>query len=479
MSSLPARPRLASHVLPRRHVVDGDERVVLHDLGTGRLVQIGPREWGLLAAADGTRDLDGIVLAAAREGAHARVAALEGFLAQLHQAGMLEDGVEEAPSPAVMAEDEAESQDDPAARPLVPLPGFGLHCDGSGSCCRFYGTVIFGPVEAARARALLPMVREGGARHERVFMPERGSGPTGGSAVTYCDGRCAYLGEDDRCMIHATGGPDAKPVGCRTFPASFIDDGECVRVSVSVECSCVLESAGRPGGSPLIPASARVRGDLDPTLVVERLEDQVSLTGSSLAPRAAFVAWSRLAASLFPTEDAAASLFALGRAVEEHGLDEGACRRAVTDPPPLPLHDVCPLAGALSRRAARRVREDEGWRSKRDLVLLASRWISAAAAALADPDTCALLLSSPPAAPRSEELYVAAMFHGHRLTGKRSVAEALRDRALRLVVARALPLVLARVPVEERDPSAAHPLALVEATLRGHGLDGYVEDVFG
>ena len=167
MSSLPARPRLASHVLPRRHVVDGDERVVLHDLGTGRLVQIGPREWGLLAAADGTRDLDGIVLAAAREGAHARAAALEGFLAQLHQAGMLEDGVEEAPSPAVMAEGEAESRDDPAARPLVPLPGFGLHCDGSGSCCRFYGTVIFGPVEAARARALLPMVREGGARHER------------------------------------------------------------------------------------------------------------------------------------------------------------------------------------------------------------------------------------------------------------------------------------------------------------------------
>src|SRR5690242_10317977 len=73
---LPIRPRLADHVLARRHITGSETVVVLHDQRTGRLVQLGPREWGLLAAADGTRDLDGVVLAARREGAHARVPAL-------------------------------------------------------------------------------------------------------------------------------------------------------------------------------------------------------------------------------------------------------------------------------------------------------------------------------------------------------------------------------------------------------------------
>src|SRR5277367_2794044 len=204
-SALPARPKLAAHVLARRHLVDGDERVVLHDLGSGGLVQIGPREWGLLAAADGTRDLEGILLAAAREGAHARVPALEAFLQQLHAAGMLDEGIDPAPV-AAGADDGA------AARPLDPLPGFTLSCDGSGSCCRIYASILFGPVEAARARALLPQVLGGGERHERVFMPERGSGPTGGAVVALRDGRCAYLADSGRCAIHEAGGAAAKPV---------------------------------------------------------------------------------------------------------------------------------------------------------------------------------------------------------------------------------------------------------------------------
>src|ERR1700688_4557336 len=124
-SELPAHPMLAAHVLPRRHLGGGEARVVLHDRATGRLVQIGPREWELLAAADGTRDLEGIVLAARREGAHARAPALAAFLEQLHQAGMLDGGVE--------TETEAAADEDAGAaeRPLEGLPGFTLSCDGS------------------------------------------------------------------------------------------------------------------------------------------------------------------------------------------------------------------------------------------------------------------------------------------------------------------------------------------------------------
>src|SRR6185312_7309697 len=106
MPALPARPMLAAHVLARRHVVDGEALGVLHDRRTGRLVQIGPREWELLAAADGTRDLEGILLAAAREGARARAPALQAFFEQLQDDGMLEDGAGgPAPEPCEAAED--------------------------------------------------------------------------------------------------------------------------------------------------------------------------------------------------------------------------------------------------------------------------------------------------------------------------------------------------------------------------------------
>lgn len=468
MPPFPERPRLASHILPRRHVVGGEERIVLHDLRAKRLVQIGAREWGLIAAADGTRDLDGILLAAAREGAHARAPALRGFLEQLHAAGMLSDGIGEAPA---TTEGAHEAPDDRGSRPLDVLAGFTLHCDGSGSCCRLYGSVIFGPVEAARARALLPMVRDGGARHERIFMPERGSEPTGGSAVTYVDGRCAYLGDDDRCAIHAAGGSRAKPVGCQTFPASFLDDGESVRVSVSVECACVLASVDRPGGSPLLPPEARVRADLDETLVVEELDREVRVARSLVAPRARYLAWSRRVASALPAADTAAALVSLSRAVEAHGLDEDAAARAIASPSAIDADDVRAWARALSIRAARRATEDEAWRSPRDLVLRAARWIAEAA------EMTTLILAVPPAAPRSEQFYLEALLHGHRLVDERPLTVTLRDRAVRILVARSLANVLASVPEGERDTAAAHPLALVEAMLRGHGLGDYVDDV--
>ena len=471
MSAFPTRPRLATHVRARRHLVDGDERIVLFDLGTGRLLQIGPREWGLVASADGTRDLDGIVLAAAREGAHARAPAARGFFEQLHQAGLLDDGVEEpweeTPEP------EPEVVDEGSALLLEPLPDFSLHCDGSGSCCRIYTTVLFGPVEAARARALLPLVRDGGARHERVFTPERGSGPTGGAAVTLRDGCCVYLGDDGRCGLHAAGGPAAKPIGCNTFPASFVDDGESIKVSVSIECACVLASVDRPGGSPLVPAGARVRADLHETLVVDRLPDHVELTPTTSAPRAAYLAWSRSVARRLPVEDMAASLLALAGAIESDGIDEGAATRALEGG--APPGDLRPWIAALHRDASKREREDATWRSERDLARRATRWIAEATARLLED----AVLAAPITAARSEAFYLRALLHGHRLAGALPLAGALRDRAVRILVARALTQVFAALPETERDPACAHPLALVEAVLRGHGLDTYTEGVAG
>jgi lysine-N-methylase len=475
---LPTRPRLADHVLARRHIAGGEVVVVLHDQRTGGLVQLGPREWGLLAAADGTRDLEGVVLAARREGAHARVPALRAFLEQLHGAGLLADGAPDdaaSPdeSPAIDALHAPESL--PDDRPLDVLPDFSLHCDGSGSCCRIYASVIFGPVEAARARALFPAIQGGGDRHEKVFLPDHGSAPTGGSAVTLVDGRCAYLGESGHCSIHARAGGAAKPIGCNLFPASFVDDGERVVVSASVECACILASVGRPDGAPLIPAEARFRGDLDPSVFIAALPRSLAITRAARADRAAVRAWSRRVAALSASApaDVARTLWSLAATIDDSGLDADP-GPSFSAPPAIEAARLLPWIEALARRAARRVREDAVWRSERDLARLTSSWIADAAEGLLSLDP----LASPaptPAVAASEAFYLRAALHGYKLFGDLPLTVALRDRAVRLVVARALPDTFARTGAD--DPACAHPLALVEAMLRGHGLDAYAHDL--
>ncbi|WP_433936249.1 YkgJ family cysteine cluster protein [Sorangium cellulosum] len=488
-NALPARPRLAAHVLARRHLVGEEERIILHDLRTGELLQLGPREWALLSAADGTRDVEGIVIAAAREGAPARVPAAQAFFAQLHAAGLLgaEDAREDA-APAASAAPRGSAL--PAApaldagardareRPLEVLPDFSLHCDGSGSCCRIYASILFDPEEAARARALRPEVLSGGARHERAFTPERGAWPCAASVVAMRDGRCAYLegeGGAGRCSLHAAGGPAAKPLGCRTFPTSFIDDGESIRISVSVECACVLASVGRPGGAPLIDPRLRARGDLDDRIDVAALPDRAEVAPGAAAPRAELVAWSRRLAAAAPPPDVAAGLSSLAAAIEVEGLTGDAIAR-FERPDPLEPAALGPWLAALHRRAARRAREDAAWRSERDLARRATQWIAAATFALADPDLLAALLLSPPRAPDRERFYLRAALHGHRLLGALPLSLALRDRAARLVVARALPLICAEAGADG-DPACAEPIALVEAMLRGHGLDAYAADM--
>ena len=468
----PTRPRLADHVLARRHITGGEAVIVLHDQRTGRLLQLGPREWGLLAAADGTRDLEGVVLAARREGAHARVPALHAFLEQLHSADLLADGTPDdtaAEGPSIAPSPEPESL--PADRPLDVLPDFSLHCDGSGSCCRIYASVIFGPVEAARARALFPEIQGGGDRHERVFLPDHGSAPTGGSAVTLVDGRCAYLGESGHCSIHARAGGPAKPIGCNLFPASFLDDGERVAVSASVECACILASVGRPGGAPLIAPEARFRGELDPSVFVASLPARLPVTPAASADRAEVRAWSRQIEAFSPASDVARTLWSLAAAIDEHGLDADATPSFQT-PLAIDPAEVLPWIDALARRAARRVREDAVWRSERDLARLATSWITEAAEGLLS----SLSLANPTAAvAASEAFYLRAALHGYKLFSDLPLTIALRDRAVRLLVARALPDVFTRAGAT--DPACAHPLALVEAMLRGHGLDAYAHDL--
>ncbi|MEZ4337668.1 MAG: hypothetical protein R3B82_13700 [Sandaracinaceae bacterium] len=107
----------------------------------------------------------------------------------------------------------------------------------------------------------------------------------------------------------------------------------------------------------------------------------------------------------------------------------------------------------------------EAHRGASDLSRQVARWAADALATGAP--------RAAPASPADEGFYLAALAFGHRLAIEgRPIARGLRDRATRILVARAMATVPAPV-----DPAAAHPLALVEAATRNLGIGGYADDL--
>ncbi|MDC3962904.1 YkgJ family cysteine cluster protein [Polyangium jinanense] len=465
----PSRPRLADHAVVRRHRVGDEDFWVLHDQRSGLAYRLGAREWGLLAQADGSRDLEGIVAAASRASTFAKVETLRAFLAALHEAGLLAEGVAPLPEPKVRG----------ASRRLDPLPGFSLACDGRGSCCRLYASVIFRPVEEAYARALLPRVLDAGDHPERAFTPLQGSSACGASSVPLVDGRCAYLDGSGLCRLHAAQGAHVKPLGCQTFPALFVDDGEAVRVAPAVECACVLASAldPQPKGALLVPEGAQSSADLDEGILIVELPETLLLAPGKHGTRADLVRFMHAVVDAPAPIDTAHALAALASSVETSDLDPAAATRALAEPAPLDVELLRPFFAALASHASRRARIDATYRAEHDLARHAVRWIEAASRALAEDPTLAAPASSTRA--RAEAFYLRAGAHAYQLVSSDlPLAHALRDRAARILLARALPLVITRGEAQN-EPALAHPLALVEATLRGHGLDAYAHDVPG
>lgn len=460
---------LSSRVSARRHVVDGQSFVVLHDRGRGGIHQIDDRAWTLLTCCDGTRDLDGVVWAASRAGAPVTRERAEAFLAALCEAGLLDAGGA-GPTSVRLDDDAPPTPDD---RPLEVLPGYALRCDGAGACCRVYATILFKPVETARARALRPDVLDAGTRPERVFLPVTGgvAGPV--CVVASVDGACAFHA-DGGCSIHARGGSDAKPDGCSLFPVTFVDDGVSVRVSVAPECACAFRSAARDDGDPLVATTARTRAALPPAAFVAVLPPRVRLSADRDVARAALDGWSR-AVTDHEGGDVIAALWSLADAVARGDVSADGARVAMTDAP-WPDRDVLtPWIEALGARCAARADEDARWRSARDIARCAVAWMTDACVALLAPGALDALLRRGARQPLDERTYVRASAFGHHwIDDETPLCDAIRDAAVRLLVARAMHALASRAP---DDPAAAHPLALVEAMLRGHGLASYVGDV--
>lgn len=457
----PGRPRLAEHALVRRHFIDDQEVVVVHDARSGDLVRMPPRAWALVEAADGTRDLGGLLLAASQRGALLRSSEVVSVLTDLHAAGLLTDGIDpfalDPPPPAC----------DPGA-PLDVLP-FTLVCDGSGSCCATYSTVRFSEDEASLARSLLPGANGGRAR---TFLPLAGSGAQRARAATAIDGACAYLAGDGACELHRTHGAAAKPSGCAIYPATFVFDGEAVRVSLGVECACIAKSLGRTDGVPLVAPGATVRGDLPAGAQVVALPEEIEIRAGVTAPREAVARWSRAAMLAPETTCAVALLWSLAAKVEEGDLSEEGVSAAIAGAAPPDEAALAPWVTALAERTAAKRESADRWRSVHDRVRVASQVLAEAAASLKERATLVDAVAGQGASRPLEAFYVRAALHGHGLVGEVPLAHALRDRAVRIVLAR----VLSWAPPAS-DLELSHPLTLVEAMMRAQGVKEYARMV--
>lgn len=235
--------------------------MVLHDTRRGRRMVVGEREWRVLRAMDGSRDAEGVAIAAA-VGADEVTA----FAAQLEALGLF-DVAASGPS-ALPARD----------LPVRPLPDYRFRCSGLGDCCRAVDSVLFTPLEAARVRAAAPEVLGAGHDEALGFCPDRGLDPSL-LAVAMRDGACVYLDDDGRCGVYAS-----RPHGCRTFPRWHVDVGAEIRVAPRVACACELE----PGDEPI--TDARRGSDLPAALWVERVPETVRVGARELSGPDA-VAW--------------------------------------------------------------------------------------------------------------------------------------------------------------------------------------------
>jgi lysine-N-methylase len=488
------RPRLGDHVAARRYLrsdraadAGGAESIVLHDTRAQTLVVLGQREWAILRCADGSRDLPGLRLAAHRRAVRVGSEDLASFVAELSRAGLLSSELS-SEGPLGAEPSEAPTSAPPPRRdaPLVRLAGFLLRCDGRGSCCRIYGSTLFSPAEATRAAALCPAIVPADMHGERAFTPEAGSsyrlagGAERARCVSVVDGACAFLSRDGSCSLHSTGGAAAKPLGCRLFPADFADDGAAICVSVLPECACVMRSIDNGSGVPIVAAAARTGADLDPATFVRIVPASIELGAGRCSSKARYLAWAHATGSLLggrgPRDaagalpDLAAWAWLAGESIERRG--ELAPLGAFGHDALAPRAEIVAALLPVRRFVERLLERWQHFRHDHDLSVATAHWLHAALARL-EADGPSPLPRASPALARREAFCLRAWLHSHQLVGEVPLGSALRECALRMLLARTMATTVAPpAPDGSIVEVADEPLALVNAWWRAHGVVG-------
>ena len=451
------RPRLRGHVFPRRHRIDGVERIALHDSERGSLALIEPSDWSVVATADGTRTLPEILARASSVGDTRIEAEVSRLFDELFELGLLSDGPSVAEPVGLPDPTTSEER---SRRPLEALPGFALSCDGRGGCCAQYSSIVLTPDDLTRAREVGLRSLESGAFSGDPLLPFSGV-RSEKRALPIIDGACAELTDDGHCSLHARGGPTAKPIACLSFPRTFVDDGEAVRVSIACECACVFRSVGlsTDQGDPLVAEGALDARALPDGLSVRVLPAFVVVTSGVFAARSEVVAWSKRALSEDPPEDVVERLLAEAEGLERVATEAG---RAAGSTVAETVGDPLTLEGArFAERALAAACSGEAWRSPRDRTRIMRRHVADAAARLSRDDLAMQSARLSRRWARDEAFYYRASLHGHSFVDPSvPLVDALRRAAVAIVVARHL---------GETGSFEEHPLAPVLAMVRGMG----------
>ena len=291
----------------RRHSIDGSERVVIHHAKSGALVSLDPRSADIALLADGTRDRDGVALAASRAGCFVRQSEIDALLDALEDADLLADGIAPPMSGPLMTPLEGSL----ASLPVEVLPDYRFRCSGSGACCMQYASIALGEADRERGRGLFAaLAGDGGGK--RVWLPLIGDGGAR-SAMTLVDGACLQLDGEHRCGLHRKGGFDAKPAACQAYPATFVLAGDRVTVSTSVECDCTLSSLGGEAGEPL--SRAAIAGELPPGVTLRQLSEEILWVGDERVPLERYLDFRRDALAAGPPANTVAFALSLAETV--------------------------------------------------------------------------------------------------------------------------------------------------------------------
>ncbi len=113
-------------------------------------------------------------------------------------------------------------------------------CRGCASCCRNYAI----PVSADEQKRIEGQGWDADpALKGTPFFLADGRGTVLNHRP---DGACVFLGDDNRCRIHAKFGSVAKPLACRIYPFLLVPAGDHWRVGLRYACPSAAANDGRP-----------------------------------------------------------------------------------------------------------------------------------------------------------------------------------------------------------------------------------------
>ncbi len=118
-------------------------------------------------------------------------------------------------------------------------------CQGCSACCRSYHV----PVSAEERQTIESQgwERESGFMDTPFFVREGGWFAGHSYRLNHrADGACVFLGDDNRCRIHAKFGSAGKPLACRVYPFMLVPVGDHWRLGLRFACPSSVTNAGRP-----------------------------------------------------------------------------------------------------------------------------------------------------------------------------------------------------------------------------------------